>query len=114
VRLQSFKLEEDSDIHLVVSDPAVPSRTMIVEFPNAGCTNGAGPVSRRRMSSARRALLRSCGLPNRSDFRLLTGRAVITGVAFFDLLHGQHGVAPNGIELHPVLSFRTSTRCLSR
>jgi hypothetical protein len=27
----------------------------------------------------------------------------VTGVAFFDTLHGQEGVAPNGIELHPVL-----------
>ena len=27
----------------------------------------------------------------------------ITGVGFFDYLHGQRGVAPNGIELHPVL-----------
>jgi hypothetical protein len=27
----------------------------------------------------------------------------VTGVAFFDTLHGQEGVAPNGIELHPIL-----------
>jgi len=27
----------------------------------------------------------------------------VTGVAFFDVLHGQEGVAPNGIELHPIL-----------
>jgi hypothetical protein len=36
--------------------------------------------------------------------------ARITGVAFYDFLHGQTGVAPNGIELHPVLGFA----CLSR
>ena len=34
-------------------------------------------------------------------FRLLTGTATITGVAFFDVSHGQRGVAPNGVELHP-------------
>jgi len=33
-------------------------------------------------------------------------RAVVTGVAFFDFKHGQTGVAPNGIELHPILGFR--------
>ncbi len=33
-------------------------------------------------------------------------RAVVVGVAFFDFLHGQSGVAPNGIELHPILGFR--------
>jgi len=27
----------------------------------------------------------------------------VTGVGFFDYVHGQSGVAPNGIELHPVL-----------
>jgi hypothetical protein len=34
----------------------------------------------------------------------------VTGVAFFDFNHGQTGVAPNAIELHPILGFR----CLSR
>ena len=32
-------------------------------------------------------------------------RARVVGVAFFDFLHGQTGVAPNGIELHPILGF---------
>ena len=27
----------------------------------------------------------------------------ITGVGMFDFLHGQTGVAPNGIEVHPIL-----------
>lgn len=31
--------------------------------------------------------------------------AAASGVGFFDFLHGQTGVAPNGIELHPVLAF---------
>jgi hypothetical protein len=28
----------------------------------------------------------------------------VRGVGFFDKIHGQTGVARNGIELHPVLS----------
>jgi hypothetical protein len=28
----------------------------------------------------------------------------VTGIGFFDFIHGQTGVAPNGVELHPVLS----------
>jgi hypothetical protein len=28
----------------------------------------------------------------------------MTGVLFFDKLHGQTGVAGNGVELHPVIS----------
>jgi hypothetical protein len=40
----------------------------------------------------------------------VTGTATITCVGFFDKSHGQGGGAPNGIELHPVLSF-SSTAC---
>jgi hypothetical protein len=108
VRLRSFKIDADSDIHLVVSDPSNASKTMIVELPNAGCIKNAGPTSRAKMSRARRALIRACGTPGTGSFRLLHGRATITGVAFFDVIHGQRGVAPNGIELHPVLSFKAS------
>jgi hypothetical protein len=28
----------------------------------------------------------------------------VQGIGFFDFAHGQDGVAPNAIELHPVLS----------
>lgn len=35
--------------------------------------------------------------------------ATVTGVAFFDFLHGQTGVADNGIELHPVTSIQFPT-----
>jgi hypothetical protein len=44
----------------------------------------------------------------RGRVRICT-RANVTGVAFFDFIHGQTGVAPNGIELHPVLAFRCLT-----
>jgi hypothetical protein len=30
----------------------------------------------------------------------------ITGIGFFDFEHGQNGVAPNAIELHPVIAIR--------
>jgi hypothetical protein len=32
-------------------------------------------------------------------------RPRVVGVAFFDFKHGQTGVAPNAIELHPILDF---------
>jgi len=40
------------------------------------------------MAAARAALLRSCGPARTGRFRLLTGTATITGVAFFDVIHG--------------------------
>jgi len=33
----------------------------------------------------------------------------VTGVGFFDFWHGQRGVAPNAIELHPVLGFHATS-----
>jgi hypothetical protein len=36
----------------------------------------------------------------------LCRHAGVTGVAFFDYDHRQTGVAPNAIELHPILGFR--------
>jgi len=38
-----------------------------------------------------------------------SGRARVVGIGFFDYNHGQTGLAPNAIELHPVLGFA----CLS-
>jgi hypothetical protein len=40
----------------------------------------------------------------RSKLRLCP-QARVVGVAFFDFKHGQTGVAPNAIELHPILDF---------
>jgi uncharacterized repeat protein (TIGR01451 family) len=109
--LVEMKLEDDSDVHLVIAEPGDPTLTMIVEFPSSGCTRRASAKAKRKMRAARSALIRACG-PASDSFKRLTGSATISGVGFFDVLHGQRGVAPNGIELHPVLSF-TRARCRS-
>ena len=107
-RLLEFKLEPDDDIHLVIADP-LTGETMIAEFPAPICTHGALPGTRTKMQKARVVLVNSCGFPPNSLYQLVHGTATIDGVGFFDRLHGQAGVAPNGIELHPVLRF--SGRC---
>jgi hypothetical protein len=104
-RLVESKFEEDSDFHLVIADPRTGG-TMIVEFPAFYCTLTTKRVLRLRMQAARLAFIRACGLPPASDFKRLRGTATITGVGFFDFQHGQTGVAPNAIELHPVLGFK--------
>jgi hypothetical protein len=106
--LVEMKLEDDSDIHLVIADPSNSRATMIAEFPAASCTAGASRTARRKMRRARKALVAACGSPSRS-FKRLDGNATMSGVGFFDQIHGQTGVAPNGIELHPVVSFTGST-----
>jgi hypothetical protein len=107
--LVSMKREEDSDIHLVIADRRDPARTMIVEFPASYCTLGAAPPARAKMSSARRAIQRACGTASASEFTPLHGTATIDGVGFFDFKHGQTGIAPNAIELHPVLRFSSDS-----
>jgi hypothetical protein len=82
--------EDDGDFHLVLRTGLLH---MIAEAPSPGCFARATPLRRAQMR-ATWARVRVCG------------RASITGVAFFDFKHGQTGVAPNAIELHPVLKFR--------
>ncbi len=106
--LVAMKLEDDSDIHLVIADVRDRRLTMIVEFPNASCTRGASWQARTRMRSARSLLVGACGSPT-SSFKSLSGKATISGVGFFDELHGQTGVAPNGIELHPAVGLTQLT-----
>jgi hypothetical protein len=106
--LVEMKLEDDSDIHLVIADPRDSGETLIAEFPSASCTGGATRKARTKMRRARSALVAACGSPSRS-FTKLHGTATISGVGFFDQIHGQTGVAPNGIELHPVVSFTGAT-----
>jgi hypothetical protein len=105
VRLVAAALEEDSDIHLVVADPADPAGTMIVEFPHPDCALETAPALREQIRTARTAFVAAVGAPPEGQFTQLSGTAQIVGVGFFDRIHGQRGVAPNGIELHPVLGF---------
>jgi len=107
-RLVGAKLEEDNDIHLVIKG-VTTSGTMIVEFPLVTCASRATAGAKLRMKNARNAFLAACGMPGDSSFSQLSGSATIRGAGFFDFLHGQTGVAPNGIELHPVLRFTNAT-----
>ena len=85
--------EDDSDLHVVLQQGG---NHMISEAPSPSCDRHATPVRRRQMRAARNRVR-------------LCARARVTGVAFFDFDHGQTGVAPNAIELHPILGFRCLT-----
>jgi hypothetical protein len=66
---------------------------MIAEAPTADCNTAATPSRRKQMKDARDAVK-------------ICNNARLIGVAFFDFFHHQTGVAPNEIELHPLLAFR--------
>lgn len=101
--LTLVKKEKDNDYHLVLADTDDPDTTIIAEIPLPAC---AAASSKKSAFEAARvdvdALLATLdgGIPEE-------GLSVeVEGVGFFDFLHGQTGVAPNGIELHPVLKLK--------
>lgn len=113
--LIAHKVEADGDYHVVINDSA--HRSMIVELPDpAACIGSIWP---KQIAAARKNFEKRFGLqiqmltleetlaPPGSPTPMMSSLSIpvtVTGVGFFDKIHGQMGVAPNGIELHPVLS----------
>lgn len=101
-RLLRYKLETDQDIHIVLGSIDDPRITMVAEIPAGSCTTNQdyGPL----FDELRQDLSLRFGRPM-PRFRQLprNTRVIVTGVGFFDFLHGQSGMAHNGLELHPVI-----------
>ena len=98
-----YKGETDMDIHAVLSNG---KGTIIIEFPDVTCPDMKNSPILQEATTAKANFLEIVKGHSKEKF-FKTGISVnVTGVAFFDLTHGtpQIGVAPNGIELHPVLS----------
>ena len=107
-----WKTETDNDYHIVISDMTNPNETMIIEPPSSACSGACQSGYGALYQSARAAFVTCLGSPP-SSFTA-PGKTVvvdITGVPMFDLLHGQTGVAPNGIEIHPVMSVAFVSGC---
>ncbi len=112
VHLVEARIEEDGDIHLVIRNQN-PDNHMIVEFPSTLCKGASVSAHKAEMEQARTNFATLCGLPTwatrvkKAAPKQLSGWASLEGVGFFDLPHStpQSGVAPNNIELHPVLQF---------
>jgi hypothetical protein len=97
--LTLFKLESDSDYHLVIQDAS--GNTMITEIPSPSCV-GSGSPFLADITNARAAF--DAKFTATTSFQTANIPVQVTGVGMFDFLHGQTGVAPNGIELHPILN----------
>jgi hypothetical protein len=102
--LTEYKLEPDSDYHLVLSDGS--GNTMISEIPSPACV-GSSSVLLPGIQNARSEF--DARYTVTSSFQTANVPVIVTGVGFFDFLHGQTGVAPNGIELHAVLDVNFGT-----
>jgi hypothetical protein len=96
--LTKYKRETDSDYHLVIQDGS--GRTIIVEIPSINCVGGGSPFG-TGIRNARSQF--DAKLTATTSFKTVSAPVAIRGIGFWDFLHGQTGVAPNGIEIHPVL-----------
>src|SRR5260370_29999537 len=100
--LTDYKLEGrtkgNSAYHLVLDDGQ--SHTMIAEIPSPGCV-GAGSLFAAQIANARAEF--DAHFTATTSFQTANVPIQVTGVGFFDFAHGQHGAAPNIIELHPIL-----------
>ena len=98
--LRQYKVEDDSDVHLVLEDSA--GRTLITELAHPDCVSPASPL-RSQIVAARNAFL--AAFSPTTSWKFSSSQVTVAGVGFFDYLHGQTGVSPNGIELHPMTAF---------
>jgi len=99
--LLRYKQETDSDYHLVLADTG--GRTLIAEIPVSECVGASSPFL-PAMRAVRTAF--TARFHPTPSFQRVSVTVHVSGVGFFDVDHGQSGVAPNAIELHPVLSIR--------
>ena len=125
--LQAFRREADGDYHLVIADEQ--GSTMIAEIPNPGDIT-APSFFAAQIASARAAFdshfqitedtsapaapadlaapaepgVLAASMPGGgAAFEHVSVQVTLTGIGYFDFNHGQAGVAPNAIELHPVI-----------
>ena len=119
--LQAFRMESDGDYHLVIADDQ--NNTMIAEIPNPGDITSPSFFA-EQISNARTAfdnhfqLAENINAPTApaalgpggaaqvqaAQTQQVAVPVTVTGLGYFDFNHGQLGVAPNAIELHPVIN----------
>ena len=105
VELRSFQRAPDGDVHAVLADEH--GHTIIVEAAPPFCADKNSPFYD---SIARVRTVVDAEIPNAMmGWRKRT--VSLAGVGYFDSLHGQMGVAPNGIELHPILAICFGRAC---
>ena len=74
---------------------------MLMQAPAKNCSKGSRFI--KNITTVRRMLDARYPLQGKKR-QELNDAVTITGIGFLDRLHDQEGAAPDGIELHPVLS----------
>jgi uncharacterized protein YraI len=102
-----FKREsEDKDIHVIIRD-ATTNETMVAEILGYECAAVQQTGRAKQFKQLHDWFIENIGHSTSKFVYLQEPIPVrITGVGFFDFIHGQKGMASNGREIHPVLSMR--------
>jgi hypothetical protein len=105
-QIVEFKLEGDSDIHLVLFGDAA---YLIAEMPAAQCLP-TRTRDRKAIVAVRKKFETNCGTPA-NHWKQLGTVVSISGVGFFDIPHTQKPHAGNFAELHPVIGLKIVSGC---
>lgn len=109
--LMGWQRSSDRDFHLVIANPEHHAQTMIVEVPSPTCPEICRTGHAATFAALRQLITDRLGAPPAWLHRFRDPIPVrVVGVGFFDLIHGEVGAAPNGIELHPVMALEFTTR----
>jgi Lamin Tail Domain/Carboxypeptidase regulatory-like domain/Putative Ig domain/Domain of unknown function (DUF4214) len=100
--LVQYKLESDSDYHLVVQDGS--GNSMVTEIPYPGATPSCVSRSSPFYSGITNARCKfDSTFTATTSFQTANVPVRVIGIGMFDFPHGQTGAAPNQIELHPIV-----------
>jgi hypothetical protein len=105
VQLIAAQRYANGDTAVVVG---TPSKTLVIVFPDTHrCADVVAGPKGQDIHTAGDEFEGYCGVAPRNRWQRLSGRAALSGVGFFSVLHPKPlpGSAPKGIELHPALSF---------
>ena len=101
-----FAKEDDKDIHIIVEDVNT-DETMVIEIVSHECSDIQNTSRYKTIKDLNEWFNNNIGISHHSFTFLKKHKLVtITGVGFWDFMHGQKGMATNGREIHPVLSMK--------
>lgn len=101
----AYKEEDDGDYHLELQGDK--GLTMVAEAPNPD-PKFVSPTSPffQAIKATRAYIDKHLKPAPTRTYQKARQRVEITGVGFFDRVHGQLGHAPSGIEIHPILHIK--------
>lgn len=99
-RIREYRKEDDGDYHLVLVDLKDTTSTIVGEIVNPLCTDISKNNNYLNTFISTRSEFEKMKIAHN---KVKSGTYTVIGVCFFDKIHGQLGVAPNGVELHPIM-----------